>query len=124
MTGLNEQILVVDDELLIVMGVCAQIEDMGMVVCGSAATSDEAIALAIEHRPKVILMDMRLRGEGDGGDASLVIHEKVGSRVIFMTGSREPATIDRINLDHPWVVLFKPVSSQQLEVTIRNAMAS
>src|SRR3546814_5258704 len=74
---------------------------MGMAVCGIAATAKGAVALAIKHRPQLVLMDMRLAGEGDGVDAALAIHEKVGSKVIFITGSREPATMDRIQLDHP-----------------------
>src|ERR1700712_3854884 len=109
MTALNNHVLVVDDEQMIVLGLCAQLEEMGLVVCGTAATADEAIAMATEYRPKVVLMDMRLRGERDGVDASLAIHEQVGSRVIFITGSREPTTLQRINGDHPWSILFKPI---------------
>jgi len=63
-------------------------------------------------------MDMRLRGERDGVDAALAIHERVGSKLIFVTGSREPATLDRIGLDHPAAVLFKPVSDRQLRTAI------
>ena len=54
-------------------------------------------------------------------NAALVINLTVGSRVIFVTGSREPATIERINLDHPFAVLFKPVSQEQLSGTINAA---
>ena len=64
-------------------------------------------------------MDMRLRGAEDGVDAALVIHETVGSKVIFITGSKEPSTMARIQLDHPEGVLFKPVSTAQL----RSALA-
>jgi two-component system, response regulator PdtaR len=92
---------------------------MGRTVCGTAATADEAIVLAQEHRPAIVLMDMRLRGAKDGVDAALAIHETVGSKVIFITGSSEPATVSRIALDHPSAVLFKPVAEQQ----VRDAIA-
>jgi len=123
MNDLNKTILVVDDEFLIAQGLCMQVEDMGLTVCGTAATADEAIALAREHRPAVVLMDMRLQGDKDGVDAALAIYETVGSKVIFITGSREPATIERIKLDHPSAVLFKPVSDQQLKTAIEAAIA-
>jgi DNA-binding NarL/FixJ family response regulator len=123
MSDLNKTILVVDDEFLIAQGLCMQIEDMGLAVCGTAATADEAIALALEHRPAVVLMDMRLQGDKDGVDASLDIHYAVGSKVIFITGSREPATMERIQLDHPAGVLFKPVSDRQLRAAIETALA-
>ncbi|WP_454718978.1 response regulator [Caulobacter segnis] len=124
MKNLGDTVLVVDDEFLIAQGLSMQVEDMGLVVCGTAATADDAVALAQLHRPAVVLMDMRLLGDKDGVDAALAIYETVGSKVIFITGSREPATIERIKLDHPAGVLFKPVSDQQLSSAIQAAMAS
>jgi AmiR/NasT family two-component response regulator len=120
-SDLQNPVLVVDDELLIAQGLCLQIEDMGMAVCGTAATADEAIALAQQHRPSIVLMDMRLRGDKDGVDAAIVIHDTVGSKMIFITGSREPATMARIRLDHPSAVLFKPISDWQLRDAIETA---
>ena len=117
-------VAVVDDEFLIVAGLCAQLEDLGMAVCGTAATADEAVALVQASRPAVVLMDVRLAGDKDGVDAALEIHETVGSKVIFVTGSREPATMERIRLDHPAGVLFKPVSDLQLRQAIDIALAS
>lgn len=113
-------VLVVDDEFLVAEGLCMQVEDMNLQVCGTATNADEALALAMMFRPEVVLMDMRLRGEQDGVDAALAIHAEVGSKVIFITGSREQSTIDRILQDHPAGVLFKPVSDRQL----RNAIAT
>jgi DNA-binding NarL/FixJ family response regulator len=122
MTDLQDTVLVVDDEFLIAQGLCMQIEDMGMSVCATAATADDAVALTQEHRPAIVLMDMRLLGEKDGVDAALEIHYTVGSKVIFITGSREPATIERIKLDHASAVLFKPVSDHQLRAAIEGAL--
>jgi len=70
------------------------------------------------HRPAIVLMDVRLKGAKDGVDAALAIHETVGSKVIFITGSSEPATVSRIALDHPSAVLFKPVTEQQVRDAI------
>lgn len=124
MNGLLNHILVVEDEYLIAQGLCGQIEDMGIDVCATAATADEAVALAQEHRPVIVLMDMRLLGGRDGVDAAIDIHRTVGSKVIFITGSSEPATMARIQLDHPSAVLFKPVAELQLRTAIKAALAS
>jgi DNA-binding NarL/FixJ family response regulator len=121
---LEDCVAVVDDEFLIARGLSMQLEGLGMTVCGTAATADEAVALAQARRPAVILMDVRLGGEKDGIDAALAIHETVGSKVIFVTGSREAATMDRINLDHPAGVLFKPVQDWQLRDAISSALAT
>ena len=115
-------VLVVDDEFLVAEGLCMQVEDMNLAVCGTATNADEALALAMMFRPEVVLMDMRLRGEKDGVDAALAIHAEVGSKVIFITGSREQSTIDRIHQDHPAGLLFKPVSDRQLRMAIATAL--
>ena len=67
-------------------------------------------------------MDMRLRGAKDGVDAAQAIYESVGSKIIFVTGSREQKTIDRISQDHPFAILFKPVSDGALETKVSEAM--
>ena len=122
MTALEKVVLIVEDEHLIALGLAARIEDMGLDVCGTADTADDAVAQAHRHRPAVILMDMRLRGIKDGVDAAQAIHESVGSKIIFVTGSREQKTIDRIGLDHPFATLFKPVSDGALEIKVSEAM--
>ena len=122
MTALADCVLIVDDEFLIAEGLRMQLEDMGKEVCGKAATADEAVALARLHRPQIVLMDMRLKGGKDGVDAALEIHAEVGSKVIFVTGSREPSTLERIRQDHPSGILFKPVSGAQLEAAIKEAL--
>lgn len=123
MNALEPCVLVVEDEYLIAEGLRLQLQDMGLTVCGTAATAESAVALAETHRPSVVLMDVRLRGVGDGVDAALAIHEKVGSKVIFVTGSREPATLSRIQLDHPSAILFKPVFGRQLQTAVEQALA-
>ena len=123
MSGLaKRQVLVVDDEFLIAQGLRLQVEDLDLAVCGTAASAEEAVALAQAHRPDLVLMDVRLLGDKDGVDAALAIHHTVGSQVIFITGSREPSTLERIRMDHPAGVLFKPISDRQLKSAIEAAL--
>ena len=122
MNDLGKSVLVVDDEFIIAELWTIHVENMGLEVCGTAATADAAVALAREHRPAIVLMDMRLRGEKDGVDAALEIHASVGSKVIFITGSNEPRTRERIQQDHPEAVLIKPVTERQLRAATADAL--
>ena len=119
--NLQDQVLIVDDEFLIVMGLQDLIEDFGWEVCATAANADDAIAAARKYRPAIVLMDVRLQGDMDGIEAARAIQESVGSKVIFITGSREPATIARIEQGHPSAVLFKPISDRQLREAVESA---
>ena len=116
---LTDDVLVVEDEFLIAELLSGMVEDMGLVVCGNAATADDALALAVRPRPRFVLMDVRLRGAKDGVDAAIAIHREVGSHVIFITGSREPGTVARIQADHAFAVLFKPIMFTQLRAAMQ-----
>jgi DNA-binding NarL/FixJ family response regulator len=124
MNDVLECVLVVDDDVIIADGWMMILQDIGLEVCGIAATAEAAIAMAQTHRPKLVLMDVRLRGKQDGVDAAMAIHDLVGSKIIFITGSREPPTLARIELAHPVAVLFKPVSDGRLRTAVLAAMQS
>jgi len=123
MSNLSDCVLVVDDEPFIAELWCIHLRLMGLQICGIAATADAAVTLAMQHRPSLILMDVRLRGRRDGVDAALEINASLGSRIIVITGSREPETIARINTASPAVVLYKPVSDRQMHSAIRHALS-
>jgi YesN/AraC family two-component response regulator len=59
MNDLQNHILIADDELLIVEGLREQVEDIGLKVCGTADAAERAIAVAQEHHPPVVLVDVR-----------------------------------------------------------------
>lgn len=115
-------ILIVEDEFLIADHLAMMVGDMGLAVCGIADTAEEAVAMAVEHRPDAILMDVRLKGKKDGIDAAQRIHRDVGCPIIFVTGSREPSTVARIKEDHPAAILFKPIKFEQLETAVLRAL--
>ena len=124
MSGLRDCVLVVDDEAIIAELWCIHMDCMGLEVCATAATAEEAVTLAQEYRPALVLMDVRLQGRKDGVDAALSIHDTVGSKVIFITGSNEPETMARIRMDHPADILFKPISQKQLQTAVRKVIQS
>jgi CheY-like chemotaxis protein len=114
----NQSILVVDDDHLICEYLTMTIQDLGYVVCGCAASAEEAVRMSHRHQPGVILMDVRLRGQGDGIDAALEIRKTQDIPIIFVTGSNEPETLARINNHDPAAVLIKPIMWEQLERTL------
>lgn len=117
------RVLIVEDEALLAMSIEDDLRDRGYTVTGVAATVARAVALARRTRPHVVLMDVRLKGEGDGIDAARRIHDQgLGAKVIFLTGSREPATLARIEQDHAAVLLIKPAGPDQIDEAIRSVL--
>jgi two-component system, response regulator PdtaR len=111
--------LVVEDDYLIGLMFSDMLEQLGFDVCGTAPSAAEAVELATRFRPDVVWMDVRLRGPVDGVAAAKAMHQNVDTRIIFITGSQEPETVDRISRVDPAAVLFKPVLFGDLRSAIR-----
>jgi two-component system, response regulator PdtaR len=122
MTAERPRAIVVDDEFLIVELLSMMLEDMEVEVCASADNADEAIIIAERHRPRIVLMDVRLKGRKDGVEAARVIKQNLDTSVIFITGSREPATVERLERHHPAAILFKPIGFEQLKKVVRRVV--
>jgi DNA-binding NarL/FixJ family response regulator len=116
-------VLVVDDEFLVVELLSTMLQDIGLDVCGTAATADRAVALAEAYSPGLVLMDVRLNGYMDGIDAAATIRRTTGASVIFITGSVDRATVARIERLQPAAVLAKPVRFDQLRNAVLETVA-
>lgn len=114
MTHARSKVLIVEDQFLAAEFLRIWVDAYGLEVCGTAKSADRAVELAIKHRPDYVLMDMRLEGDKDGVDAALAIQELMDTRFIYCTGSGEPSTIRRINEDHPFEILIKPIAPEDL----------
>lgn len=108
------RVLIVDDQFLASEFLKIWSEAYGFEVCGVATTADAAVTLAKQYRPTHVLMDVRLDGVRDGVDAAIEIHAAIDTRIIYCTGSSEPSTVKRIEQDHPFEILFKPIDPKLL----------
>jgi DNA-binding NarL/FixJ family response regulator len=84
-----------DDERLATLVVETLDVDGRFVVVGRAIDGDEAVRLARQHAPDVVLMDIGLPGR-DGIDATRAIHEHdAAQHVVIYTGSDEYEDVAR-----------------------------
>jgi CheY-like chemotaxis protein len=110
----DDPILIVDDDNLVRLGLQMTLEDQGYRNLYIAKAGMAAIDMAVRYRPKVILMDVRLKGDLDGVEAAQSIRQKYPCQIIFLTGSNETATRLRIEAAAPDGVLVKPILPQHL----------
>lgn len=117
------KILVVEDEAIVAMDIRQRLGILGYQVAGTAASSERAIALAAETKPDLILMDIRLQGNGDGITAATHIKNKLGLPVVFLTAYAEDATLDRARVAEPFGYILKPFEDLELKTVIEMALA-
>jgi diguanylate cyclase (GGDEF)-like protein/PAS domain S-box-containing protein len=118
----NERILIVEDEKIIALDLQRRLERFGFSVVGMAASGPEAVDLAKDREPDIILMDIRLEGEMDGIEASKQIRAKFAIPVIFLTAYTDEKTLDRAKEVEPFGYILKPFKERELYTTIDIAL--
>lgn len=90
------RVLIVDDHLSVVWGLERLLVSgkSNMVVAGKATSGTQAIELAGEVHPDVILLDIDLGAES-GLDAIPELLQKSNARIVVLTGVRDPAARDQ-----------------------------
>jgi DNA-binding NarL/FixJ family response regulator len=85
-TALPIRVVVADDQELVRAGFCVILNTAdGINVVGEAANGAQAVAQAAEHRPDVVLMDVRMP-EMDGLEATrLITAERPAPKVVMLT---------------------------------------
>ncbi|WAP71339.1 response regulator [Jiella pelagia] len=107
--------MIVEDDFLIMEYLRELSEEMGLNVLGTADIAEQAVSTILENRPDFVFMDLRLGGDKDGVDVAHAIQPDMPElKIIYITGSNEPASLARISADHPHQVLIKPVVERDL----------
>lgn len=117
-----ERILVVEDELVVAMDLQNRLEMMGYEVTGSATSGEQALQLASQTHPNLILMDIRIRGKMDGIEAATKIRDGLNIPVIFLTAFADKSTLNRASTTGSFGYLIKPVDDLALYAAIENAL--
>ena len=115
-------VLVVEDERLIARDIQNSLEKLGYRVPATAATGEDAVKLAGEKSPDLVLMDITLKGNMDGVDAAAAIHSKFDIPVIFLTAHADKATVERAKISEPYGYLLKPFEERELQICIEIAV--
>ncbi|MDZ7756338.1 response regulator [Rhodohalobacter sp.] len=109
-----KKILIVEDDMIISLVVENMIKKLGHELVGKAASGEDAIKLAEEHKPDIILMDIRLKGDIDGIEAVIKIKDKIETAVIYLTGNSDKVNYDRAKATDCVDLISKPFTIGEL----------
>ena len=112
------RVLVVEDEFFISLDTKALLQSMGHTVVAIAVSADQAVRLAGQEKPDVVLMDIRLAGTRDGIDAAEEIRSRFGVSSIFVTANSDPQTRRRAQAVQTLDFLEKPLTEQRLRLCL------
>jgi two-component system, response regulator PdtaR len=118
--SVKRRVLIVEDDTLVGMGLKAQLERLGHSVVGQASTAPEAVALYREHRPDIVLLDIRL-DDADGIDVAGQLLKERRAPMIIISAYSDKDLIDRASAVGVFGYLIKPANAEALQAQIEVA---
>jgi two-component system, response regulator PdtaR len=115
------RVLVVEDEGLVATGLRAQLRTLGHQVVDLARDGEEAVAMAADLVPDLILMDIRLP-KMDGLEAARRILQQRRVPVIFISAYSEAKLAQTASVIGGFAYLLKPIDRQDLLPAITVAL--
>lgn len=110
-------ILIVEDELITSMELEALVQKWGFDSI-QATSGEESLKLALEKKPSIILMDIKLLGPMDGIEASQKISKKLDVPIILVTAYTYEVTTSKAKKSLPFAFLSKPINHSELNLQL------
>ena len=118
----DTSVLIVEDEIVLAMGMEYSLEEFGYEVTGIVTTADSAIEHAEKNKPDIILMDIKLKGEKSGIDAAKLIWSYYKIPIVFLTSYSDAPTVQSAMDSEPYAYLLKPCRDRELDIAIKTAL--
>jgi response regulator NasT len=117
----KRRVVVAEDESLIRMDIVETLIEHGFDVVAEASDGEQAVALAIEHKPDLIVMDIKMPNM-DGITAA----EKIAALkipVVLLTAFSQKELVDRANEAGAMAYVVKPFTPNDLLPAIEIALS-
>ena len=102
------RIIVVEDDAFIRLDLMTHLMAAGHAIVGTADSAAEAVRLAERERPDLVLMDVRLVGDGDGIEAATEIWRRFSVRSLFISANLDASARAKAAAANPVGFLEKP----------------
>jgi DNA-binding NarL/FixJ family response regulator len=113
------KVLIVEDEALIALQLKMSLKQAGYELCEPVARGEDAIAIARQEKPDVILMDIRLIGDMNGIEAARQIVTFSSAKIIFTTGHSDASLKAHAMELNPTAYLVKPIEISSIQSVLR-----
>jgi AmiR/NasT family two-component response regulator len=114
-------VIVAEDEAIIRLDIVETLKESGFDVIGQAGDGAEAVRLALEIKPQLVLMDIKMPGT-DGLQAAEILKEhKVP--VVLLTAFSSPELVERASEAGVYSYVVKPFNPSNLIPALRIALS-
>lgn len=116
----RRRVLIAEDEALIRLDLAEMLAEAGYEVVAQAGDGEEAVELAREHRPDLVIMDVKMPRLDGIAAASIVAAERIAP-VVMLTAFSQRELVERARDAGAMAYLVKPFSLTDLVPAIEMA---
>ncbi len=120
--GAGRRVVIAEDEALIRLDLAEMLAEEGYDVVGQAADGETAVALAEEHRPDLVVLDVKMP-RLDGITAARRIAERRIAPVVILTAFSQRDLVDRARDAGAMAYVVKPFSKSDLVPAVEMAVS-
>ncbi len=118
----ERKIMIVEDENIVARDLALICENIGYKVAAVIDSGKEALEVARQQRPDLVLMDIVLPGEMDGVETAARLRAEHHVPIIFVTGFADDMTIQRAKSSEPHGCILKPFDEREIRTNIELAL--
>jgi len=118
---LARTVVIAEDEAIVRLDLREILEEQGFEVVGETGRGDEAVALAKEHQPDLVILDIKMPGL-DGLSAAKEINSDRRSAVLILTAFSQRNLIEEARDAGALAYLVKPFQQEELLPAIEVAL--
>ena len=118
----SRTVVVAEDESLIRLDIVETLKDNGFSVVGEAPDGERAVELVREHRPDVVVMDVKMPVL-DGISAADIISKERLAPVVLLTAFGQPELVERAGEVGALAYVVKPFEPKDLLPAIEIAVS-
>ncbi len=115
---MDKKLLIVEDEGVTALEIQSKVEEWGYSVVDVVSSGEEAVRVALDKRPDLILMDIVLKEKLNGIEAANIIIKSYDVPIIYLTAFGDEKTIENAKKTFPQAYLLKPFEEKELKLTI------
>lgn len=116
------RVLVVEDEALIRLDLTEMLREEGYVVAGEAGDGEQAVTLARELRPDLVIMDVKMPKVDGIAAAGEIVQERIAP-VVMLTAFSQRELIEQARDAGAMAYLVKPFARHELVPAIELAVS-
>ncbi len=116
------RVLVVEDEALIRLDLTEMLSEEGYVIAGEAGDGEQAVELARELRPDLVIMDVKMPKVDGIAAAQLIVEERIAP-VVMLTAFSQRDLIEQARDAGAMAYLVKPFARHELVPAIELAVS-